>query len=109
MNKVFTSVFAAVFAFCSTAAFASNNNVAIENHSNAIEMTDAFSVENSVIMRIAISLPDGSTARKKAAYSSMVQALVAYHQFAATLPYGSKVTYVEFTDNAGNTIFSYQG
>jgi len=117
MNKVFTSVFATAFAaafatvftLCASAAFAYDANSTLEGQSQMTELTDATSVEGNVIMRVAILLPDGSTTQKKGKYSSMAQALVAYHQFADTLPRGSKVSFVEFTDNNGNIIFSYQG
>jgi len=117
MNKVFTSVFATAFAaafatvftLCASAAFAYDANSTLEGQSQMTELTDATSVEGNVIMRVAILLPDGSTYQKKGKYSSMAQALVAYHQFADTLPRGSKVSFVEFTDNNGNIIFSYQG
>ncbi len=39
----------------------------------------------------------------------MSKALVAYHQFIATLPYGSRILTVEFTDEGGGLIFSAQG
>ena len=110
MNKVFTSVFAAVFAFCSTAAFASPTTDALNTTvQSSIETTDVLSMDNGVTMRISVILPDGSTTRKKGTYTSMGQALVAYHQYVDGLPRGSKIGYVEFTDDAGNILFSYQG
>jgi len=109
MNKVFTSVFATAFAAAFATVFAYDANSTLEGQSQMTELTNATSAEDNVIMRVAILLPDGSTTQKKGKYSSMAQALVAYHQFADTLPRGSKVSFVEFTDNNGNIIFSYQG
>lgn len=113
MNKVFTSVFAAVFATLFTlgtsSAFAYEANSTLVGYSQMTESTDATSLESNVTMRVAVILPDGSTYQKKGKYASMAQALIAYHQFADTLPRGSKVSHVEFTDSSGNIIFSYQG
>jgi len=109
---IFAAAFAAVFALSSNAAFAANtaslNNADMASIS-ATETSSTLMEETAVTMRILVILPNGSTTMKKGNYSSMVQALMAYHQYVNSLPRGSKISYVEFSDGSGNIIFSSQG
>ena len=66
-------------------------------------------VDGTVSMRAMATLPDGQKVTRSTVAANMSQALIAYHSFISTLPYGSKIVRVEFTDQAGNVLFSAQG
>ena len=111
MNKFISSAFAAFLALTSIAANANTSVAAAENTAQvtALSSSSEMVTSNSVIMRIKVQLPDGSITFKKGRFDSLSKALVAYHQFIATLPYGSSIIAVDFTGETGNVIFAYQG
>ncbi len=111
MNKFFSSAFAAMLAFSAIGAQAGTNIITCDNlvQVTEVQSTQDLAVSVSVTMRIKAQLPDGTVTTKKGRYDSMSKALVAYHQFIATLPYGSRILTVEFTDEGGGLIFSAQG
>lgn len=111
MNKFISSAFAAFLMLTSIAANANTSVAAAENTAQvtALSSSSEMVTSNSVIMRIKVQLPDGSTTFKKGRYDSLSKALVAYHQFISALPYGASIIAVDFTGETGNVIFAYQG
>lgn len=111
MNKLISSAFAAFLAITSIAANANTHIAAAENTAQvtALSSSTDMAVSTTVIMRIKVQLPDGSITFKKGRFDSLSKALVAYHQFIATLPYGSSIIAVDFTGETGDVIFAYQG
>ena len=105
MNYKVSSLFAVAFAFF---AFAASANVANDNTVNVqMEMTDT--VDGAVTMSAAVQLPDGTTSRKTQTFRNMQQAVDGYVKFVTTLPYGSTLIRVQFTDEFGNVVFAAQG
>ena len=111
MNKFFSSAFAAMLTLSAIGAQAGTNIITSDNlvQLTEVQSTQDLAVSASVTMRIKAQLPDGTITTKKGRYDSMAKALVAYHQFIATLPHGSRILAVDFTDEGGGLIFSAQG
>ena len=111
MNTFFSSLFAAMLTLSAIGAQAGTNTIISDNlvQLTEVQSSQDLAVSASVTMRIKAQLPDGTIATKKGRYDSMSKALVAYHQFIATLPHGSRILAVEFTDEGGGLIFSAQG
>ena len=110
MNKFTSSLFAVAFTFAASVSFANMNAVAAEADAlNQTAVTMELAVDGTVSMRAMATLPDGQKVTRTAIAANMSQALIAYHTFISTLPYGSKIVRVEFTDQAGNVLFSAQG
>lgn len=110
MNKFTSSLFAVAFTFAASVSFANTNAVAAEADAlNQTVVTMELAVDGTVSMRAMAILPDGQKVTRSTAAANMSQALIAYHSFISNLPYGSKIVRVEFTDQAGNVLFSAQG
>lgn len=111
MNQFFSSAFAAMLTLSAIGAQAGTNIITSDNlvQLTEVQSTQDLAVSASVTMRIKAQLPDGTITTKKGRYDSMSKALVAYHQFIATLPHGSRILAVDFTDEGGGLIFSAQG
>ena len=105
MNK-FTSLSAA-FAFLATANASVVSSEANENMVT-LDLTDDITQE-SITMDALVQLPDGSTTRKTKTYRNMQEAVEGYAKFVVTLPYGSRLIRVQFTNELGQTVFAAQG
>ena len=106
MNYKVSSLFAVAFALF--AVTASANTQASTTDSNAqMELADA--VTGGITMSAAVLLPDGSISRKSETFRTMEQAVEGYVKFVTTLPYGSQLIRVQFTDQTGNVVFASQG
>lgn len=108
MNKFasFSTAFA-FFAFFATA----NANTAFQNadhNAAAMELTDDMAQE-SITMDALVQLADGTTSRKSKTYRSMQEAVAGYVKFVSTLPYGSRLIRVQFSDELGQVVFAAQG
>ncbi len=109
-NVITSSLFAVAFTFAASVSFANTNAVAAEADAlNQTAVTMELAVDGTVSMRAMAILPDGQKVTRSTVAANMSQALIAYHSFISTLPYGSKIVRVEFTDQAGNVLFSAQG
>ena len=108
MNK-FTSLSAA-FAFL--AFFATANAAVAPSDANlntvTLDLTDDITQE-SITMDALVQLPDGSTTRKTKTYRNMQEAVEGYAKFVVTLPYGSRLIRVQFSNELGQTVFAAQG
>lgn len=108
MNK-FTSLSAA-FAFL--AFFATANAAVVSSDANqnmvTLDLTDDITQE-SITMDALVQLPDGSTTRKTKTYRNMQEAVEGCAKFVVTLPYGSRLIRVQFSNELGQTVFAAQG
>jgi len=108
MNQ-FTSLSAA-FAFL--AFFATANAAVVSSDANldrvTLDLTDDITQE-SITMDALVQLPDGSTTRKTKTYRNMQEAVEGYTKFVVTLPYGSRLIRVQFSNELGQTVFAAQG
>ena len=109
MNK-FTSLSAA-FAFL--AFFATANAAVVSSDANqnmvTLDLTDDITQESITIDALVQLLPDGSTTRKTKTYRNMQEAVEGYAKFVVTLPYGSRLIRVQFSNELGQTVFAAQG
>lgn len=111
MNTFSSSLFAAAFTLAASTAFA-NTDAATAAESAAFDqtaVTQELAVDNAVTMRVMATLPNGEKAFANKTTANMAMALIAYQTFVASLPFGSKIDRVEFTDQGGNTLFSSEG
>lgn len=110
MNKMTSSLLAAVFTLAASASFASSpDRVAVENALTQSAVVADASTDHVVVMEALATRPDGSKARTKTEASNMAMALIAYQNFIRTLPYGSTLLRVTFTDGSGQVLFTAQG
>ena len=111
MNQFSSSFFAAVFTLAASTAFA-NTDAVVAAESAAFDhtvVTVELAAENAVTMRVMATLPNGEKASVNKTTANMAMALIAYQNFIMSLPLGSKIDRVEFTDQGGNTLFSSGG
>ena len=111
MNNTASSLFAIAIAFFSFNASAAMNAVTTSAEVNAMvqmDLTDNVS-EGAITMDALLQLPDGSTARKTKTFRSMQDAVDGYVKFATSLPYGTRLIRVQFTDARGQVVFAAQG
>ena len=108
MNK-FTSLSTA-FAFMAFFATASAATVTADATQNTVslDLTDDVTQE-SITMNAVVQLPDGSRSRKTKTFRTMEEAVEGYIKFVTTLPYGSRLIRVQFTDESGQVVFASQG
>jgi len=108
MNK-FTSLSAA-FAFMAFFAHASAATVTPDANQNAVslERTDDVTQE-SITMNALAQLPNGSRSRKTKTFRTLEEAVDGYIKFVTTLPYGSRLIRVQFTNELGQVVFASQG
>lgn len=106
MNQNVSSLFAVALAFFAFTASANTVTTATDVDVQ-MELTDA--VNGAITMNALVLLPDGTTSRKSATYRTMQEAVDGYVKFVTTLPYGSRLIRVEFTDQGGNVVFASQG
>ena len=106
MNYKVSSLFAVAFAFFAFTASA-NTNATTADFNVQMELTDA--VDGGINMTAEVLLPDGTICRKSKTFRTMEEAVEGYVKFVSTLPYGSKLIRVEFTDRNGNVVFAAQG
>jgi len=111
MNKFTSSLFAAAFTLFASTTFA-NTDAVTASESAAFDQTavaQEFATENAITLRVMATLPNGEKAFANKTTVNMAMALIAYQNFVMSLPFGSKIDRVEFTDQGGNTLFSSQG
>jgi len=108
MNK-FTSLSAAFafMAFFATACAATVTSDATQDMVS-LDLTDDVT-QTSVTMNAVVQLPDGSRSRKTKTFRTMEEAVEGYVKFVTTLPYGSRLIRVQFTDELGQVVFAAQG
>ena len=106
MNCKVSSLFAVALAFFAFTASA-NTNATTTDFNVQMELTDA--VDGGINMTAEVLLPDGTISRKSKNFRTMEEAVDGYVKFVSTLPYGSKLIRVEFTDRSGNLVFAAQG
>ena len=108
MNK-FTSLSAA-FAFMAFFAHTSAATVTPDTTQNAVslERTDDVTQE-SITMNALAQLPNGSRSRKTKTFRTLEEAVDGYIKFVTTLPYGSRLIRVQFTNELGQVVFASQG
>ena len=106
MNYKVSSLFAVALAFFAFTVSA-NTNATTTDFNVQMELTDA--VDGGINMTAEVLLPDGTISRKSKNFRTMEEAVDGYVKFVSTLPYGSKLIRVEFTDRSGNLVFAAQG
>lgn len=108
MNK-FTSLSTAFafMAFFATASAATVTSDATQN-TVSLDLTDDVTQE-SITMNAVVQLPDGSRSRKTKTFRTIEEAVEGYIKFVTTLPYGSRLIRVQFTDESGQVVFASQG
>lgn len=108
MNK-FTSLSAALafMAFFATASAATVTSDATQN-TVSVDLTDDVTQE-SITLNAVVQLPDGSRSRKTKTFRTMAEAVDGYVKFVTTLPYGSRLIRVQFTNEMGQVVFAAQG
>ena len=74
----------------------------------SLDLTDDVTQE-SITMNAVVQLPDGSRSRKTKTFRTMEEAVEGYIKFVTTLPYGSRLIRVQFTDESGQVVFASQG
>ena len=112
MNTFTSSLFAAAFTLAASTAFANTNATTSAAESAAVDqtaVTQELAVDNAVTVRVMATLPNGEKALAKKTTANMAMALIAYQTFVASLPFGSKIDRVDFTDQGGNILFSSEG
>jgi hypothetical protein len=107
MNKFF-SLLALAFSFTAFSANAAVDANTTNDFSIQMELNDNVA-EGAITMTAAVLLPDGTTSRKSKTFRNMQQAVDGYVKFVTTLPYGSTLIRVQFTDEFGNVVFAAQG
>ena len=107
MNKFF-SLLALAFSFTAFSANAAVDANTTNDFSIQMELNDN-TADGAITMSAAVLLPDGTTSRKSKTFRSMEEAVDGYVKFVSTLPYGTKLLRVEFTDARGNVVFAAQG
>ncbi len=107
MNKFF-SLLALAFSFTAFSANAAVDASTTNDFSIQMELNDNV-VDGGITMTAEVLLPDGTISRKSKNFRSMEQAVDGYVKFVSTLPYGSQLIRVEFTDRNGNVVFAAQG
>ena len=106
MNYKISSLFAVAFAFFAFTASANTNAITTDFN---VQMELTVVVDGGITMTAEVLLPDGTISRKSKNFRSMEQAVDGYVKFVSTLPYGSQLIRVEFTDRNGNVVFAAQG
>ena len=111
MNYTASSLFAAAIVFFSFNASAAMNTATSSAEVNAMAQMDLTEnvAEGAITMSAAVLLPDGTTTRKTKTFRSMQSAVDGYVKFVSTLPYGSTLIRVQFTDESGQIVFAAQG
>jgi len=112
MNQFSSSLLAAVFTLAAGTSFASHTACTADADADALNQTvlvQDLTTENIVEMRVQVTLPDGTKSQSKKTAANMAQALVAYQNFIRTLPPGTTLDRVTFTDGYGNVLFTAQG
>ena len=111
MNYKVSSLFAVAIAFfSSTASAAMNTAVTSADATVCVQMDLGENVaEGAITMSAAVLLPDGTTTRKTKTFRNMQSAVDGYVKFVSTLPYGSTLIRVQFTDEYGQVVFAAQG
>ena len=110
MNK-FTSLSAAFafMAFFATASAATGTSTSDATQNTvSLDLTDAVA-QASITMNALVQLPDGSRSRKTKTFRTMQDAVDGYVKFVTTLPYGSRLIRVQFTNELGQVVFAGQG
>lgn len=107
MNKFF-SLLALAFSFTAFSASAAVDANTTNDFSVQMELNDNVA-DGAITMSAAVLLPDGTTSRKSKTFRTLEDAVAGYVKFVSTLPYGSKLLRVEFTDARGNVVFAAQG
>lgn len=114
MNVSFSSFLAVAFACFSFNAAASTTtsdadfNAAVNTSSVQLDLvTNA--ADGAITMEAAVLLPDGTVSKKTRTFRSMQDAVNGYVRFISTLPYGSTLIRVQFTDANGQLVFAAQG
>ena len=101
---------AAVFTLAAGTSFASHTACTADADAlNQTVLVQDLTTENIVEMRVQVTLPDGTKSQSKKTAANMAQALVAYQNFIRTLPPGTTLDRVTFTDGYGNVLFTAQG
>jgi hypothetical protein len=111
MNYSVSSLFAIAIAFFSFTASAAMNTAANSADANVcvqMDLTESVA-DGAITMSAAVLLPDGTTSRKTKTFRSMQSAVEGYVKFVSTLPYGSTLIRVQFTDEFGQVVFAAQG
>jgi len=111
MNYKVSFLFAVAIAFFSfTASAAMNTAVTSADATVSVQMDLGENVaEGAITMSAAVLLPDGTTTRKTKTFRNMQSAVDGYVKFVSTLPYGSTLIRVQFTDEYGQVVFAAQG
>lgn len=106
MNQNVSSLFAVALAFF---AFTASANSVTTTTDVDVQMEQTDVVNAGITMNALVQLPDGTTSRKSQTYRTMQEAVDGYVKFVTTLPYGSRLIRLEFTDQGGNVVFATQG
>lgn len=106
MNYKVTSLLAVALAFTALTASANTTATVLERNVQ-MELNDA--IDGGITMTVEVLLPDGTVSIKSKTFRTMEQAVDGYVRFVTSLPYGSTLIRVEFTDRGGNLVFAAQG
>ena len=111
MNTNASSLLAVAFAFFAFNASATthvDSHLEFKDAAVQLDLSDR-AVEGNITMTALVQLTNGNTRTMTQKYRNMNQAVDGYVQFVSTLPHGTRLVKVKFTNDRGEVVFEAQG